>query len=35
MNRQRGDSLVGRYFGPPPTITIVEQAAPLWTGKDH
>ncbi len=35
MNRQSGDSLDGRYFGPLPTTTIVGRADPLWTGQEH
>ena len=35
MNRLRGDSLDGRYFGPLPTTAIIGQAKPLWTEKDH
>ncbi len=30
MNRDVGDSLDGRYFGPLPTSSIVGQAIPLW-----
>jgi conjugative transfer signal peptidase TraF len=35
MNRQSGDSLDGRYFGPLPATTIVGRADPLWTDKDE
>jgi conjugative transfer signal peptidase TraF len=35
MNRQSGDSLDGRYFGPLPTISIVGRADPLWTDQEH
>ncbi len=35
MNRQSGDSLDGRYFGPLPTTTVVGRADPLWTDQEH
>ena len=35
MNRQPGDSLDGRYFGPLPVTTIVGRADPLWTKEEH
>ena len=35
MNRQSGDYLDGRYFGPLPTISIVGRADPLWTDQEH
>jgi conjugative transfer signal peptidase TraF len=35
MNRQSGDSLDGRYFGPLPTLSIVGRAYPLWTDQEH
>jgi type IV secretory pathway protease TraF len=35
MNRQSGDSLDGRYFGPLPTTTIVGRADQLWTAEDE
>jgi conjugative transfer signal peptidase TraF len=35
MNRQSGESLDGRYFGPLPTISIVGRADPLWTDQEH
>ena len=35
MNRQSGDSLDGRYFGPLPTTTIVGRADPLWTDQER
>jgi conjugative transfer signal peptidase TraF len=35
MNRQSGDSLDGRYFGPLPIISIVGRADPLWTDQEH
>jgi conjugative transfer signal peptidase TraF len=35
MNRQSGDSLDGRYFGPLPTVSIVGRADPLWTDQEH
>ncbi len=31
MNRDVGDSLDGRYFGPLPTSSIIGRAIPLWT----
>ena len=31
MNRQSGNSLYGRYFGPLPANSIVGRAEPLWT----
>ena len=35
MNRQPGDSLDGRYFGPLPTTAVVGRADPLWTDQEH
>jgi conjugative transfer signal peptidase TraF len=35
MNRQPGDSLDGRYFGPLPTTGVVGRADPLWTDQEH
>jgi conjugative transfer signal peptidase TraF len=35
MNRQSGDSLDGRYFGPLPTTTVAGRAEPLWTDQEH
>jgi conjugative transfer signal peptidase TraF len=35
MNRQSGDSLDGRYFGPLPTTAVVGRADPLWTDQEH
>jgi conjugative transfer signal peptidase TraF len=35
MNRQSGDSLDGRYFGPLPITTVVGRADPLWTDQEH
>jgi type IV secretory pathway protease TraF len=35
MNRQSGDSLDGRYFGPLPTTTVVGRADPLWTDQKY
>ena len=35
MNRQSGDSLDGRYFGPLPTTAVAGRADPLWTDQEH
>jgi conjugative transfer signal peptidase TraF len=35
MNRQSGDSLDGRYFGPLSTSAVVSRADPLWTDQEH
>ena len=35
VNRQSGDSLDGRYFGPLPTTAVVGRADPLWTDQEH
>lgn len=34
MNRQSGDSLDGRYFGPIPASAIIGRAHPLWIDKE-
>ena len=35
LNRDRADSLDGRYFGPLPLASVVGQALPLWTNEEH